>query len=223
VEALEEPSVRGERMSRQEEVERLLADVKLRLEALRESALEEISQEPQRAEANFERYDEAVRELAGVEAEISRLYAERDQLAYKTYHAWLDCDNDMTAQLRASFRNLRSIIEGLEKRRISLKGELHRLSPRGQDPWNAMSEQLGSAAGVASSARAELEELRDRLTQGLDAIVQPVAGRHDALRRAVEQLGKDRVWKESPVGGGRMRVLARGLIQGVASSKSSLK
>ena len=210
-------------MSFHEEVERFLADVKPHLEALRESALEEISQEHQRAEANLERYDEAVRELAGVEAEISRLSAEREQLAYRTYHAWLDCDYDVTARLRASFRDLRSVIEALEKRRISLKGELHKLSPRGQGHWNAVNEQLGSAARVASSALAELEELRDRLTQVLDAMVQPVADRHDALRRAVEQLGKDRASKESPAREGRMRVLARGLIQGVTSSKSPLR
>ena len=47
--SLEEPSYRGGRMSRHEEVEKLLADVKSRLEALRESALEEIRQERQRA------------------------------------------------------------------------------------------------------------------------------------------------------------------------------
>jgi chromosome segregation ATPase len=213
VESLEEPSVRGERMSRHEEVERLLADVKPRLEALRESALEEISQEHQRAEANLERYDEAVRELAGVEAEISRLSAEREQLAYRTYHAWLGSDYDVTAQLRASFRDLRSIIEGLEKRRILLKRELHRLSPRSQDHRDAVSEQLGSVAGVASSAQAELEELRDRLTQALDAMVQPVAEQHDALRAAVEQLGRDRAWEESAVEGRGVRVRARALFK----------
>jgi chromosome segregation ATPase len=186
-------------MSRHEEVERLLADVKPRLEALRESALEEIRQEQQRAQANLERYDEAFQELSSVEAEISRLSAEREQLAYSTYQAWLDCDRDVTARLRASFRDLRSIIEGLEKRRTSLKGELHRLSPRGQDHRDAVSEQLGSVAGIASSGRAELEELRDRLTQALDAMVQPVADRHDALRGTVEQLGRDRAWERGRV------------------------
>ena len=205
--SLEEPSYRGGRMSRHEEVEKLLADVKSRLEALRESALEEIRQERQRAEANVRRYDEAVRELSSVEAEISCLSAERKQLAYRTYHAWLDNDRDVTAQLRASFRNLRSLIDGLQKRRASLKGELFRLSPRGQDHRDAMIEQLGSAAGVASSAWAELEELRDMLTQALDAMVQPVADQHDALRgMMVEQLGSDRVWEESPVGREGVRV-----------------
>ena len=193
-------------MSRHEEVEKLLADVKPRLEALRESALEEIRQEQQRAEANVRRYDEAVREFSSVEAEISRLSAEREQLAYRTYQAWLDNDRDVTAQLRASFRNLRSIIDGLQKRRASLKGELFRLSPRGQYHRDATIEQLGSAAGVASSARAELEELRDRLTQALDAVVQPVTDRHDALRASVEQLGRDRAWEESLVGREGVRV-----------------
>jgi hypothetical protein len=61
-------------------------------------------------------------------------------------------------------------------------------------------EQLGSAVGVASSVRAELEELRDRCVQALDAMVQPVADRHDVLRGTVEQLGRDRYWEESPVG-----------------------
>ena len=196
-------------MSRQEEVERLLADVKARLEALRESALEEIHQEQQRAEANLERYGEAVRELCGVEAEINRLFGEREQLAYRTYKAWLDCDRDVTARLRASFRDLRRVIEDLGKRRASLKAELHRLSPGGQDYRDAVSEQLGSAAGVASSARAELEELRDRFTQALDALVEPVADRHDALRRLVEQLGRDRAREEGPVGKGDARVRAR--------------
>jgi chromosome segregation ATPase len=186
-------------MSRHEEIEKLLADVEPRLEALRESALEEIRQDQQRAEANVRRYDEAVRELLDVEAEISRLSTEREQLAYKTYQAWLDSDRDVTARLRAGFRDLRSIIEGLQKRRASLKGELYRLSPRGQDHRDAAIEQLGSAAGVASSARAELEELRDRLTQALDAMVQPVADRHDALRGTVEQLDRDRGWEEGPV------------------------
>jgi predicted nucleic acid-binding Zn-ribbon protein len=193
-------------MSRHEEVEKLLADVKPRLEALRDSALEEIHQEQQLAEANVRRYDEAVRELSGVEAEISRLSVERKQLAYRTYQAWLDNDRDVTAQLRASFRNLRSIIEGLQKRRASLKAELLRLSPRGQDHWDAVIEQLGSAAGVASSALAELEELRDHLTQALDAMVQPVGDRHDALRGTVEQPGRGRAWEESLVGREGVRV-----------------
>ena len=109
-------------MSRHEEIEKLLADVEPRLEALRQSALEEIRQEQQRAEANVRRYDEAVRELLDVEAEISRLSAEREQLAYKTYQAWLDSNRDVTVRLRASFRNLRSIIEGLQTRRTSLRG-----------------------------------------------------------------------------------------------------
>ncbi len=206
VHSLEEPSCRGGRMSRHEEVEKLLADVESRLEALRESALEEIRQEQQRAEANVRRYDEAVRELLDVEAEISRLSAEREQLAYKTYQAWLDTDHDVTARLRASFRNVRSILEGLQKRRTSLKGELYRLSPRGQDHRDAAIEQLGSAASVASSARAELEELRDRLTQALDAMVQPIADRHDALRGRVEQLDRERAWEESPVERAGVRV-----------------
>ena len=186
-------------MSRHEEIEKLLADVEPRLEVLRESALEEIRNEQQRAEANVRRYDEAARELLDVEAEISRLSAEREQLAYKTYQAWLGNDRDVTERLRASFRNLRSIIEGLQKRRTALKGELYRLSPRGQDHRDAAIEQLGSAAGVASAARAELEELRDRLTQALDAMVQPVADRHDALKGTVEQLGRDRAWEKSSV------------------------
>jgi chromosome segregation ATPase len=199
VHSLEEPSCRGGRMSRHGEIEKLLADVEPRLEALREAALEEIRQDQQRAEANVRRYDEAVRELLDVEAEISRLSAEREQLAFKTYQAWLDSDRDVTARLRASFRDLRSIIEGLQKRRASLKGEIYRLSPRGQDHRDAAIEQLGSTSGVASSARAELEELRDRLTQALDAMVRPVADRHDALRGTVEQLDRDRGWEESPV------------------------
>jgi predicted nucleic acid-binding Zn-ribbon protein len=186
-------------MSRHEEIEKLLAFVEPRLEALRESALEEIRKEQQRAEANVRRYEEAQRELLDVEAEISRLSVEREQLAFKTYQAWLDTDHDVTVRLRASFRNLRSIIDGLQKRRDSLKGELYRLSPRGQDHRDALIEQLGGAAGVASSARAELEELRDRLTQALDTMVQPVAYRHDALRGTVEQLDRDRAWEESPV------------------------
>jgi chromosome segregation ATPase len=176
------------------------------LEALRDSALEEIHQEQQRAEANVRRYDEAVRELSGVEAEISGLSAERKQLAYRTYQAWLDNDPEVTARLRASFRNLRSIMEGLQKRRASLKGELFRLSPRGQDHRDAVIEQLGGAAGVASSARAELEELRDCLTQALDAMVQPVVDRHDALRGTVEQTGRGRAWEESLVGREGVRV-----------------
>ena len=186
-------------MSCHREIEKLLADVKPRLEVLRESAMEEIRHEQQRAEANVRRYDEAARELLDVEAELSRLFAEREQLAYKTYHAWLDNDRVVTERLRASFRNLRAIIEGLQKRRASLKGELYRLSPRGQDYRDAAIEQLGSAAGVASSARAELEELRDRLTSALDAMVQPVVDRHDALRETVEQLDRERGWKESSV------------------------
>jgi chromosome segregation ATPase len=186
-------------MSCHREIEKLLADVKARLEALREFALEEIRKEQQRAEANMTRYDEVVRELSDVEAEMHRLSAEREQLAYKTYYAWLDNDRVVTARLRASFRDLRSIIDDLQKRRASLKGELYRLSPRGQDHRDAAIEQLGNAAGVASSARAELEELRDRLTQALNAMVQPVADRHDALQGTVEQLGRDRAWEESPV------------------------
>ena len=102
----------------------------------------------------------------------------------------MDNDRVVTERLRASFRDLRSIIEGLQKRRASLKGELYRLSPRGQDHRDAAIEQLGSTSGVASCARAELEELRDRLTEALDAMVQPVVDRHEALRGTVEQLGR---------------------------------
>jgi chromosome segregation ATPase len=214
VHSLEKPRFKGKRVSRHEEVESLLADFKPRLEALRESALQEIRQEQQRAEANLERYNEAVLELSGVEAEISRLSAEREQLAYKTYQAWLDNDRDVTARLRASFRDLRCVIETLQKRRSSLKVELHRLSSKGQNYGDAVSEQLGSVAGVASSAQAELEDLRDRLTQALDAMVQPVAARHDALRRSVEQSGRDQAQeKEWPAGRGDVRARARALFK----------
>jgi FtsZ-binding cell division protein ZapB len=72
-----------------------------------------------------------------------------------------------------------------------------RTSPRRR--LKAAIEQLGSTSGVASCARAELEELRDRLTEALDAMVQPVADQHDALRRTVEQLDRERAWEESPV------------------------
>jgi DNA repair exonuclease SbcCD ATPase subunit len=98
-------------MSRHGEIEKLLADVEPRLEALREAAMEEIRHEQQRAEANVRRYDKAVQELSRVEIKISRLSAEREQLAYRTYEAWLDTDRDLMERLRASFRDLRSILE----------------------------------------------------------------------------------------------------------------
>jgi predicted nucleic acid-binding Zn-ribbon protein len=124
----------------------------------------------------------------------------------------LDTDRDLTERLRASFRDLRSILEDLEKRRTSLKREIHRLNPRGQDHRDVVIEQLGSVVGVASSVWAELEELRDRCVQALDAMVQPVADRHDALRGTLEQLSKDRAREESPVGreGVRMRAKSTG-------------
>lgn len=108
----------------------------------------------------------------------------------------MDGESDVTEQLRKNFRHLRFDVQALEKRRSSLSAELHRLSPRGRDHRAAVIEQLGNAAGVAYSARAELEELQDRLTQALDSMLDPVAERHNALRGTVEQLGRHRAWAE---------------------------
>lgn len=194
-------------MDRKEKIEALLADVEPRLEALRDEAMEEIRGAREEADANVRRHEEAASGLAGVEAEISRLNAEREELPNRAYRAGLDEDYEREDDLKERYRELKPEIEALEARRDALSDELSRLDPRGGGhPKDVVIEHLGDVAGVAHGARADLEELKDALTRALDRAVGPVARAHDGTRATVEQLGRDRAWAESPVGRGGLRV-----------------
>lgn len=171
---------------RSEAIEQLIADLRPRLEALKEDAQAEIREAEREARRKIDRHEQATRELAGVEAEIARLRAEREQLATETYRSWLDGDHNVTERLRENFRRLRPVLEGLEKRRISLKAELHRLDPRGQG--SPASDRWAEVALVASGARKELEGLQERVEKLLEGTVEPVARAHDSARGTVEML-----------------------------------
>jgi ElaB/YqjD/DUF883 family membrane-anchored ribosome-binding protein len=191
--------------NRREKIEKLLAEVEPVLAELHDEAMAEIREAKSEASANVQRYQQASEELAQVEAEIAKLSAEREKLPNEAYRAGLDGDDDKEEQLRKSYRDLRPVIEGLEERRGSLKEELARISPSG---WGHHSDatihQYGNAAGVAHSARSEMEDLRDRLSKALSDAVDPVVREHKNLRATVSQLGEDRKWTMPGVGvGGR--------------------
>ncbi len=133
--------------------------------------------------------------------------AEREGLPDRAYRAGMDEDYALEDELKVRYKNLRPALEALEDRRGSLKDEMRRLSPRDRGfPTDAAMHNLGVAAGVASAAREDMEDLRRRLTKALDAATDPVVGEHKNLRATVEQLGRDAAWALSPVGKGGLRI-----------------
>jgi DNA repair exonuclease SbcCD ATPase subunit len=173
-------------MSRREEIEQLIADLKPRLEAIKDDAMAEIREAEHEARRKIDRHEQAARELARVEAEIARLSAEREALPDRAYRAGMDGDDALEGELKERFRNLRPAIESLEDRRGSLKEELHRLDPRGQG--NPAPGRWAEAALVASGARKELEYLQERIEKLAEAAVEPIQRTHDAAKGTVEML-----------------------------------
>ena len=193
-------------MGRREEIEALIGEVLPRLEALQEDALEEIRTAQAEADDSVARHEEARDELGGVEARLTMLRAEKEGLPVEHSRAVLADDVDEELRVKDRFSIVSEEIGELEERSKALAAEVRRLNPRGQGhPAEATMHHLGRAAGVAHSARADLEGLRDRLTRALDATVRPVAENHDALKGTVWQLSHDRDWALSPAGRGGLR------------------
>jgi predicted nucleic acid-binding Zn-ribbon protein len=200
-------------MSTRERVEELLADVLPRLEALKEEALAEIGAIRADAGAKLARHEDATEELADVEARISALQAEREELPERAYRAGLDEEYALEDKLKERYKNLRPEIDTLEDRRGSLKEELHRLNPRSHGHRHDCSMyQFSRVAGTASEQRRALESLRERFVKALDDALAPVRKAHDQNRSVVEAWGEERKWdpafqaqlqrKQESVGGG---------------------
>jgi uncharacterized membrane protein YqiK len=193
-------------MNRAEEIQAILDEFIPRLNALRDDALQEIAQAQEVAQANIDRHTHAQAERGEVEAEITRLGAEREALPDRAYRAGLDEEYELEDDLRARFRNLKPALEGLGLRAEALDQEIVDLSPEGDShPNNVVVRQYGRVAGTASGPRHELEGLKEKLTQALDASLDPVIRHHEDLKATVWQLGHDRAWDESPVGRGGVK------------------
>lgn len=193
-------------MSRAEMIESILEETLPRLEDLHEDAMKEIAEAQETASANTARHDQAAGELGFAEADISRLSAEREGLPDRAYRAGMDEDYSLEDELKERYKELKPALEALEEQATELKEEMRRLNPEGGDyPTACTAHQLADAARVAYTARTDLEKLRDRLSEALDKMVDPVAGKHDSLKGTVWQLGHDRAWAESPVGRGVLR------------------
>ncbi len=193
-------------MTRAEVIEKLLADVETVLEELKAESLAKIAEAQARAERNIGRHDGAARELGDVGARLAALRSEREGLPVEHSRAVLNDDVDEELRLKDRASEVRAEIRRLESLASSLRDEVRRLNPRNQGhPSDATMHHLGAAAGVAHSARSDLEGLRERLNRALDGTVRPVAEKHDALRGTVEQLSRDRDWALSPAGRGGLR------------------
>lgn len=193
-------------MTRAEKISAILEETLLRLEDLHEDAMKEIAEAQETASANTARHGQAALELAGTEADISRYLSEREALPSAAYRAGMDEDYSLEDGLKVRYKNLKPALEALEERATELREEMRRLNPQGSDyPTAAREYQLAQAAGVAYTARTDLELLQARLTKALDEMRDPVASKHHTLRATVQQLGHDRAWAESPVGRGVLR------------------
>ena len=193
-------------MSRAEEIQAIEDEFIPRLEALKEEALGEIAAAQEGAQANIDRHTQAQAEWGQVEAEIARLSSEREALPDRAYRAGLDEEYELEDDLRARYRNLKPELEGLRWRAGELEREIVGLSPEGDShPNNVIVRQYGKVAGTASGPRHELEALKEKLTQALDASLDPVIRQHEDLKATVWQLGHDRAWDESPVGRGGVK------------------
>ncbi len=99
-------------MSRQEEIRDLLGEVLPRLEALKDSALAEIEEAQKEAQKNVTRHGQAAEELAQVEAELSRLTAERENLPTRSYRAHMDENWQLEDELKVLYKNVKAIYHG---------------------------------------------------------------------------------------------------------------
>jgi DNA repair exonuclease SbcCD ATPase subunit len=193
-------------MSRAEEIQAIEDEFIPRLEALKEEALGEIAQAQEVAQANIERHTQAVAEREALEERSRAIRSEREALPDQAYRAGMDEEYELEDDLRARFRNLKPELEGLRWRAEELDREIHDLSPDGDShPNNVVVRQYGKVAGTASGPRHELEALKEKLTQALDASIGPVIRQHEDLKATVWQLGHDRAWDESPVGRGGVK------------------
>jgi DNA repair exonuclease SbcCD ATPase subunit len=185
--------------TRREKVEELLADILPRIEELKAEALAEIEAIRADAAEKVSRYEGAREELDDVEAEISILKAEREELPNKAYRAHLDGEQELEARLKERYQNLRPEIEALEDRRASLEEEMAKLDGRsssGPPPHrnDASRRQYGRVAGTAAEERRALELLKERLSKALDDAVGPVVRKHEDYRGLVAAWGEERKW-----------------------------
>lgn len=189
-----------------EKVGELLADVLPRIAALGEEAQAEISRVREEAGARMARYEEATAEAEKVEAEIEHLTLREEEVPGLAYRANLRKDYELEDDLRDEYEGIEPRLAELRERKTSLEEETAELLPNARGHRNdAAIERTAAVAGSAFEERMALEELRDRLKEALDAIVEPVADTQEQAKGAVMSLTSTIEWERSPVGRGAAR------------------
>ncbi len=192
---------------RRARIDALLEAFGKEIEALGDEAMDEISDAQDEANAKEKRYYEAVEERASVDAEISAIRTEREELPDKAYRAGLDEDYELEDTLKERYKNLRLALEALEDQQGRLKKELRVLLPRGRGhDLDARILASASATGAAYRARADLEHLKEGLTKALNAAVDPILQAHTDRLAEAEDLTRQRDWDLSPAGMGHRYV-----------------
>lgn len=187
-------------MNRSEQIDALVADAAGKISALGGAAMDEVHEKQAEADASVARHGEASAELGEMEAEISRLMTEQEELPARTYQAAMDEDWDLEDRLKERYRNLKPALEALRGRSDELRDELALLSPRDSGhPQDVVRFQYGRVASVAHSRRRELEGLRDGVSKALDDALDPVAAVHENTRSLVWQMGEDAKWRDREV------------------------
>lgn len=187
-------------------VEALLADVLPRIREIGEEAQAEISRVREEASAKMARYEEAIGELGEVEAEIGRLTTRKEELPVEVTRANLEEDYGLEDDLREEYRSIGPRLEELGVRKASLEEETAQLLPNARGHrHDAPIERMAAVAGAAFEEKLALEELRDQLTEALDAAASPMAEAHEQAKGTVESLSSAVAWEESPVGRGAVR------------------
>lgn len=182
-------------MSTRERAEELLADFLPRLEELKDESLARIAEVREDASAKMYRHDEARAELERVGEEISALDAEKDGLPVLHSQAVLEDAVDEELRIKQRYQDIGPELEELLARKTALEAEIRGLLPRDLGHHHdARIHHGGRIAGTAHDERMALEDLRDRLTDALDAAVEPVAKIHNDRRALVEAWGMEREW-----------------------------
>lgn len=139
------------------------------------------------AQERQRRHGEARAQLREVERRLAAHASERDRLPQQAYVAFLDGEHEKAEKLKDQFGDLKSALEGLEKRRDELQAEIRELSPResipGGHPLDAAVHQQRLVSEAVGNALLELHELEQRYVIGpLVEGIKDFEGRADQLR-----------------------------------------
>jgi hypothetical protein len=180
-----------------EKIDKLLADLKTRLEEMREASLARIEEVRKSAEEQASRYEAAQEELEGIEARLEMLKAEEEGLPVELSRAVLADDVDEELRVKERFAAVSEEIEDLEDRRVSLRGKVARIFSRSAGgppphPNDVLKLPYSKAAKTAAAERAEFERCRKEMRKILDDVVASVAKEHDGHRGLSESLSLQR-------------------------------